>query len=770
LTATAVFVLLLAIVTAAGAASVPEKGNPYAKNRNPEMPPSGVLDYRDVDLGTGITECPQAGQLAQEQPLDKREIDTVEQLSRRGDDRRSDDDYSCFPQNEVSIDLNPKNEKNFVIGANDYRLGTGSSGFHATSDGGRSFYSGIIPFPSGPGGQTRGEGLIPSGGDPVIAYDRDGVVYYAQIGFYRGDDTNGVFVQRSTNGGFTWSRACIPQTASDTVNRCGGTGDARQPGDGVVQFDPDPDGTLNGVPDFNDKEWMTTGPRPTGVSPVCFTPVTRTPTPCAPEVVGVDRIYVTWTRFTADNSEIYISYSDDQGRSWSRGRPISGSAAFCVFSPTSTPNRCDFDQASVPTVSPHTGHLYVAFINGNTPDENQYLMVRSTDGGNTFAGPFFVTPIYDINFPRAGYTRPDCVVRGQQTARIVYTNSCFRSNAYGNIAVDERGGAFADDLYVVISDNRNGTPASSNADVFLFKSNDGGTTWIGPTRVNDDRSVPPPNRDCGRFEGLPPVDDDFIPGFPDINTACGGVVDYGNDQWWPWVDIGENGELNVAFKDRRLDRDSQLHEWPTSRSRPGNYLVWTWGAQCKVSRPDSRECLAPGAAVIPQPTAPINPGSGPQPGQGPSYLGGLKNLQVSDPPSNYDYSFRAGIFAGDYENIVVGNDRRGGGGKDDFGDDRRGGDDDAHGSDAQAYNVFTDARNGRSSRDQPGRNPICEQSDVFFDIYSALNGNGTTGGPIPQQPFLVTPCPAQAVEPQGDRGRHHEDDDRDDRDRGRRGR
>ena len=109
----------------------------------------------------------------------------------------------------------------------------------------------------------------------------------------------------------------------------------------------------------------------------------------------------------------------------------------------------------------------------------------------------FVSPIFDINYPRANSTRPDCVNRGAQT-RSTLTNSCFRVNSYGNIVADRRGGAFADDLYVVLDDNRNGTPASSNVDVFYLRSTDGGKTWIGPTRVNNDRSVAPPNRDCGR--------------------------------------------------------------------------------------------------------------------------------------------------------------------------------------------------------------------------------------------------------------------------------
>ena len=51
--------------------------------------------------------------------------------------------------------------------------------------------------------------------------------------------------------------------------------------------------------------------------------------------------------------------------------------------------------------------------------------------------------------------------------------------------------------------------ASSNVDIFFFRSTDGGVTWIGPTRVNNDRSVPPTaaqgGRDCARQEGFLPT-------------------------------------------------------------------------------------------------------------------------------------------------------------------------------------------------------------------------------------------------------------------------
>ena len=236
-------------------------------------------------------------------------------------------------------------------------------------------------------------------------------------------------------------------------------------------------------------------------------------------------------------------------------------------------------------------------------------------------------------------------------------------------------------------------------------------------------------------------------------APCAVNVHTGNDQWWPWVDINDKGHLNIVFSDRRLDIRSVRHEWSAvgSRQRPGNYLVWFWGAQCTVDHPDSRECVARGATTIPQPTAPVNPGNAPPvPGQGNGFVGPFDNFGISDTASNWDYSFRGGIFAGDYNAVTVDPNGR------------------------KAYGFWTDARNGRSSSNpfppgtfQIGRNPTCEQSDVMVQGYdSALGGrerfrsdddddegHGSSPGqsrPRPQDSlFLTTPCPVDA----GGRGR-----------------
>src|SRR2546428_1311664 len=279
---------------------------------------SGALDFRDASAGTNVTECPQAGLSGDRaHPLDKRSGDRAEQKS-NGNDQRLNQDFSCFPQDETVVDQNPKAPRNYIAGANDYRLGWGTSGFYATTDGGAHWYDGITPFPSTPNGDN-----LDGGGDPVTLFDRGGVAYYAQINFNRTDDTSGVWVNRSTNGGFTWTRPCVAirlLPAPSEAAACGGAGDVRQPGDGTVGYIRDNDNSLNGsVPAF-DKEWITAGPRPAGVAATCFTPLTHTQTACAAGTVGGGRRYGASSQVSrAGSAQIFLWFSDGPAPACSAG-------------------------------------------------------------------------------------------------------------------------------------------------------------------------------------------------------------------------------------------------------------------------------------------------------------------------------------------------------------------------------------------------------------------------------------------------------------------
>src|SRR5262249_14158220 len=120
------------------------------------------------------------------------------------------------------------------------------------------------------------------------------------------------------------------------------------------------------------------------------------------------RTYLTWSKFFSASdaylsSPIFESHSDDGGVHWTKAKEISGSnPALCTFQVSGPSGQCDENQFSAPTVATD-GTVYVGFENEQNqrlwePGErfdDQYLLVRSTDGGLTWSSPSFVVGLED---------------------------------------------------------------------------------------------------------------------------------------------------------------------------------------------------------------------------------------------------------------------------------------------------------------------------------------------------------------------------------------
>jgi hypothetical protein len=240
----------------------------------------------------------------------------------------------CYnPQNEQNIVINPTNSKNVVTTANDYRFGFQALVYFST-DGGNTFTNVLLP---GWDPATGASGLfkhVQAGGDPVLAFARDGTLYYSAL-VYDSSFTNrtpsGVAVASSRDGGATWGAPVM------------------------VHFE-------DGNTFFNDKEWIVAG--------------------------AGGNVYVTWTLFKSNNGHGYISsniveaVSHDHGATWSDPITVSDSAH-------------PFDQGSSPAVAPD-GTIYVAYEGNQASDvsKDQIVLARSTDGGQTFTN-IEVGRVYD---------------------------------------------------------------------------------------------------------------------------------------------------------------------------------------------------------------------------------------------------------------------------------------------------------------------------------------------------------------------------------------
>jgi hypothetical protein len=421
-------------------------------------------------------------------------------------------------QNEESIAVDPTNPKHVVASQNDYRRGDGNCYAAYSLDGGKNWKDSTVPMsftrnPSSPREYWQ------AGGDTSVGWDTRGNAYISCQVFNRGggtspnpDQSSGFVVMRSTqNDGGSFN---FPGRYT------------------TVFFDPSGSGCC-----LEDKALMAIDDNPS--SPYR------------------DRIYVTWTEFAADGSAyIYETHSDDYGETFSPRVLVStDNPTLCDQNyGVPTPNgQCNENQDSDPFVGPD-GSLYVAYNNYNTlvsgnENKNRVLLVKSTDGGNTFGSPVLVSDYYDL---------PDCNTyqgAGADSFRACVpekgssTVSVFRATNYPSGAVNPKNPnqvAVTFGSYINRHSNEsNGcvptgfssstginqytgvkTPGACNNDILLSVSNNGGASFTGTT--TDPRSETTVNQDSGQAT---------------------------SDQWWQWASFTKDGKLAVGYYDRQYGSD-----------------------------------------------------------------------------------------------------------------------------------------------------------------------------------------------------------------------
>jgi hypothetical protein len=171
-----------------------------------------------------------------------------------------------------------------------------------------------------------------------------------------------------------------------------------------------------------------------------------------------NNLYVTWTQFDsygssnpADSSQILFSRSTNAGANWSPAVRINKKAGDCIDEDNTV-------EGAVPCVGPN-GEIYVSWSG-----PLGIVMDKSTDGGNTWLpDDIFVTP-----HPGGwDYTVP----------------GIYRANGLPVTACDISNGPHRGTIYINWTDQRNGT---TDTDVWLIKSTNGGANWSTVRRVNDD--------------------------------------------------------------------------------------------------------------------------------------------------------------------------------------------------------------------------------------------------------------------------------------------
>jgi len=240
-------------------------------------------------------------------------------------------------------------------------------------------------------------------GDVSVAFDNQGHAFVCYIAFdklgtfnywARGATRNGIFVRRSLDGGKTWEADHVP----------------------VAEQKTEP-----GIP-FEDK-------------PIIVADNTKS------KYAG--NLYVGWTRWRIADSQMVLSRSTDDGKTWSEpieidkhpGLPRDDNGAAEGFNGVVAPD----------------GTLYAIWS-----QDNEIMLTSSHDGGQKFS-------------------HARAVIR---TAPIMFAvQTLERANGFPQMAIDPKSKR----LYITWSDYRNG-----DLDVFVSTSDDKGKRWSEPVRVNND--------------------------------------------------------------------------------------------------------------------------------------------------------------------------------------------------------------------------------------------------------------------------------------------
>ncbi len=228
------------------------------------------------------------------------------------------------------------------------------------------------------------------------------------------------------------------------------------------------------------------------------------------ELIAVDatggrhdgNVYLVWTEFPLRGaSRILFARSTDGGKSFSNPIRLSTSGSGV--------------QGAIPAVGSR-GELYVAWEDRSGLQTGYIRLRRSDDAGKNW-GP----EITGATFTRITERRATLAC-GRPAL-----NGHVRVNEFPSLDIDRGDGAGAGNLYIAFAADPGRQSRGDAADVYVVRSEDGGSTWSTPLNVVKGGAV----------------------------TADGDETT--NDNFMPVLSVAPEGQVNVFFYDRRHDRDNR---------------------------------------------------------------------------------------------------------------------------------------------------------------------------------------------------------------------
>ena len=195
----------------------------------------------------------------------------------------------------------------------------------------------------------------------------------------------------------------------------------------------------------------------------------------------------------------YVAWSDLNLGSISVSRTTNGGVTWAQHQYVNSSEANHFSHGANPVVGPD-GNVFIAYQNqtNSPPYTGDFVgLAKSTNGG---AGWTHNNNIYDCN---------------GISGNLFFTGSDqIRVNSYPSLAIDNSGGYRNGWMYIVTAE-KSLAPAGNDPDIVMHVSTDGGITWSGGVRVNQD------------------------------------ALNNGQYQYAPAVCVGYDGAVNVVYYDTR---------------------------------------------------------------------------------------------------------------------------------------------------------------------------------------------------------------------------
>ena len=408
--------------------------------------------------------------------------------------RASHDRYTSH--SEPSIAMDPLNHRHLIAGSKMYQNNAEylfKAGTYESFDGGRHWKDwGQLPgYCTQPGYcDPNNQALYRTVSDISVAFDDEGNAYANTL-----DAPGGTFAFTGFNQTVAIKRPGKPWTGPITVHDNRGNPVSQQ------NF-------------LDDKNWIAVDNN---------TDVNGGPN--RPHDRKIGWMYVCWSfdGTQTPSQQIVLMRSKDGGLTWGGATPGDNTPIPVSQKAVVAGIGCHED------IGPQ-GELYVTWYDNSL---DALMQAKSTDHGASFTPARPIAAITGVNnpFPAQSFRNLSIPTSGIDRKGHVYIAVDSANGQGGPLAPDTSISKLKQLAHKHQAEMEQAGDAKVNSDVVLFKSTDGGNSYTGPIRVNQDRT--------------------------------------GNDQFQPWLAVTPKGQLDIMYFDKRRDPQNFFIGETLSRSNDG---------------------------------------------------------------------------------------------------------------------------------------------------------------------------------------------------------